>query len=111
MGHCGFGSGTGSGKLRSYEEQETEWKRCIRRGSRARSRCCRRLVSNSVHWTGGVPSPTIYHDMGGSRYLFSPYTIASCLAKSASPINNLAVLLSILGALTGESGRGCLRRL
>lgn len=36
-------------------------------------------------------------------YLFSPYTIASCLARSTSPLNSLLVVLATYGALLGES--------
>ncbi|CEH17614.1 Major facilitator superfamily permease-Cdc91p [Ceraceosorus bombacis] len=47
-------------------------------------------------------SPTLGPDVAAALYLFSPHTIASCLAKSASQLNNLLVLLSTLGALTGS---------
>lgn len=35
-------------------------------------------------------------------YLFNPYTLASCLARSTSSINNLAVLVAIDSAMAGE---------
>lgn len=37
-------------------------------------------------------------------YLFNPYTIATCLARSTSTISNLAVLAAIDSAMMGETG-------
>lgn len=47
---------------------------------------------------------TFLESRGGlaAVYLFNPYTLASCLARSTSSVNNLAVLVAIDSALAGE---------
>lgn len=48
---------------------------------------------------GGFPSPLA----ASTAYLWGPFTLASCLGASTGSLENAAVLVAILGGVTGDS--------
>lgn len=41
-------------------------------------------------------------DIAALVYLWNPFTIVACVGLSTSPVENLAIILSLYGACTGK---------